>query len=132
MERFNRETVSVPDAVFERARAVFDSHAVDDARTIDVIRQVYESTGYLLDPHSAIGLEAGRQCHRNSSTPMVTLATAHPAKFPQAVMQAGQSEEPGLPHYMSDLYQRPERYSVLDGDLATVQGFIADNISGSA
>jgi threonine synthase len=132
MERFNRETVSVPDAVFERARAVFDSHAVDDARTIDVIRQVYESTGYLLDPHSAIGLEAGRQCRRNSSTPMVTLATAHPAKFPQAVMQAGQSEEPGLPHYMSDLYQRPERYSVLDGDLATVQGFIADNISGSA
>jgi threonine synthase len=132
MERFNRETVSVPDAVFERARAVFDSHAVDDARTIDVIRQVYESTGYLLDPHSAIGLEAGRQCRRNSSTPMVTLATAHPAKFPQAVMQAGQSKEPGLPHYMSDLYQRPERYSVLDGDLATVQGFIADNISGSA
>ncbi len=132
MERFNRETVSVPDAVFERARAVFDSHAVDDARTIDVIRQVYESTGYLLDPHSAIGLEAGRQCRRNSSTPMVTLATAHPAKFPQAVMQAGQSEEPGLPHYMSDLYQRPERYSVLDGDLATVQGFIADTISGSA
>lgn len=132
MERFNSETVSVPDAVFERARAVFDSHAVDDTRTIEVIRQVYESTGYLLDPHSAIGLEAGRQCRRNATTPMVALATAHPAKFPQAVMQAGQSEEPGLPHYMSDLYQRPERYSVLDGDLATVQGFIADKLSGSA
>ncbi len=131
MERFNRETVSVPDAVFERARAVFDSHAVDDASTIATIEQVFEATEYLLDPHSAIAVEAARQCRRNSATPMVALATAHPAKFPDAVMRAGQSEAPHLPHYMNDLYQRDERYTVLEQDLAVVQGFIADNISST-
>ncbi len=129
MERFNHQTVAVPDAVFQRARAVFDSFAVDDQRTLEVIRQVYESNEYLLDPHSAIGVEAARRCRRNSSTPMVTLATAHPAKFPDAVIQAGQAEEPTLPHHMSDLYQRAERYEVLDGKLETVQAFIANNIS---
>ncbi len=132
MARFNQQSVSVPDAVFERARSVFDSHAVDDARTIEVIKEVFDASEYLLDPHSAIGFEAGRQCRRNPATPMVALATAHPAKFPQAVMQAGQSEEPQLPHYMGNLFERPERYTVLDGDLAGVQGFMADNISGSS
>ena len=98
---------------------------------IGVIKEVFNASGYLLDPHSAIGFEAGRQCRRNPATPMITLATAHPAKFPQAVMQAGQSEEPELPRYMADLYQRQERFSVLDGKLASVQEFMANNISGS-
>ncbi len=129
MQRFNHESVAVPDAVFQRARAVFDSFAVDDQRTLEVIRQVYERNEYLLDPHSAIGVEAARQCRRDSSTPMVTLATAHPAKFPDAVIQAGQAEEPALPHHMSDLYQREERYQVLDGELETVQSYMANNIS---
>lgn len=129
MQRFSHETVAVPDAVFQRARAVFDSYAVDDSRTLEVIRQVYERNEYLLDPHSAIGVEAGRQCRRDLSTPMVTLATAHPAKFPDAVIQAGQAEEPSLPHHMNDLYQRQERYEVLDGKLETVQSFIANNIT---
>ena len=132
MQRFNREPVTVPDAVFQRARAVFDSYAVDDKRTLEVIHQVFESNEYLLDPHSAIGVEAARQCRRDASTPMVTLATAHPAKFPDAVMQAGQAEEPVLPHHMSDLYQREERYQVLDGKLEPVQSFMADTISAGS
>jgi threonine synthase len=129
MARFNQQDVSVPDAVFQQARAVFDSYAVSDERTLEVIREVYDTDEYLLDPHSAIGVEAARECRRNTSTPMVTLATAHPAKFPDAVMQAGQTAEPALPHHMADLFARKERFTVLDGDLATVQAFIAKNIS---
>jgi threonine synthase len=132
MQRFNHADVSVPDSVFQQARAVFDSHAVSDERTLEVIREVYETSEYLLDPHSAIGLDAARHCRRNTSTPMVTLATAHPAKFPDAVMQAGQTIEPSLPHHMADLFARKERYTVLEGDLTRVQAFIAQNISSRA
>jgi len=129
MERFNRGPVSVPAAVFEAAREVFDSHAVDDAATVETIRQVFEASEYLLDPHSAIGLQAARQCRRDRAVPMITLATAHPAKFPEAVLRAGQAREPALPHYLADLYQREERYQVLPDDLAAVQAFIARHVS---
>jgi len=129
MERFNRGPVAVPAAVFEAAREVFDSHAVDDAATVETIRQVFESSEYLLDPHSAIGLQAARQCRRDRAVPMITLATAHPAKFPEAVLRAGQAREPALPHYLADLYQREERYQVLPDDLAAVQAFIARHVS---
>jgi threonine synthase len=60
---------------------------------------------------------------------MITLATAHPAKFPDAVKQAGYPEDPALPQHMADLFEREERYTVLDNDNTVVQSFIADNIS---
>ncbi|MDH4052075.1 MAG: threonine synthase, partial [Rubrivivax sp.] len=88
-----------------------------------------EASEYLLDPHSAIGLQAARQCRRDRAVPMITLATAHPAKFPEAVLRAGQAREPALPHYLADLYQREERYQVLPDDLAAVQAFIARHVS---
>lgn len=129
MARFNNEPVSLPDDVFAKAREVFDSYTVNDDATVKTIHEVFEGCEYLLDPHSAIGVKAGRECRRNSDTPMITLATAHPAKFPDAVKQAGQDEDPRLPHYMNDLYEREERYTVLPNDKAAVQGFMAENIS---
>ena len=128
MARFDRGAVVVPAAVVAAARDVFDSYAVDDAATLDTIRQVFERTEYLLDPHSAIGVAAARQCRRDRMTPMVTLATAHPAKFPQAAVASGQEREPRLPHYMSDLYERRERFSVVPNDLATVQDFMVRHL----
>jgi len=94
-----------------------------------VIQQVFDSTEYLLDPHTAIGVQAARKTRRSSSTPMVCLATAHPAKFPDAVKKAGQQDDPALPHHMSDLFDREERYSVLGNDIKGVHSFIAENIS---
>jgi threonine synthase len=60
---------------------------------------------------------------------MITLATAHPAKFPDAVKQAGYPEDPALPSHMADLFDREERYTVLDNDKSAVQTFISNNIS---
>ena len=60
---------------------------------------------------------------------MVTLATAHPAKFPGAIRSAGLEEEPALPLHLRDLFEREERLEVLPNDLAAVQGFIAANIN---
>jgi len=59
---------------------------------------------------------------------MVCLATAHPAKFPEAVRKAGQAGDPALPYHMQDLFEREEKFSVLPQDLASVQSFIASNV----
>ena len=60
---------------------------------------------------------------------MITLATAHPAKFPDAIKRAGLDEEAGLPLHLRDLFERTERYEVLPNELAAVQDFMARNIN---
>ena len=112
---------------WQKARELFSSHRVDDHTTCDVISQVASQHNYLLDPHSAIGVEAGRVCNQHPEVPMVTLATAHPVKFPEAVIKAGQVE-PQLPSHLSDLLERPERCDVLDNDLSIVQHYITSKL----
>lgn len=114
--------------VLARARELFSSYRLSDDETIEVIRQVFDRTEYLLDPHTAIGVQAGRKTRKNSHTPMVCLATAHPAKFPEAVRLAGQDCDPALPLHMQDLLDREEQYEVLDNDIASVQSFMRRNI----
>jgi threonine synthase len=126
MARFKKESVQLDPARWEKVRALFDSHAIDDATTCDVIRDVHAETGYLLDPHTAIGVKAARECWRDKSVPMITLATAHPVKFPEPVVKAG-LESPQLPAHMADLFEREERFEVLANDLSVVQQYIADN-----
>jgi threonine synthase len=112
---------------WHKARETFSSHKVDDDLTCAVIKRVAEQNNYLLDPHSAIGVEAGRVCNQHPEVPMITMATAHPVKFPDAVIKAGQ-DAPQLPRHLSDLLEREERCQVLPNDLASVQAYIADNI----
>ena len=128
MSDFNKGDVSISEAAFAKARELFDSYAVDDAETVATIGEVWERNEYLLDPHSAIGVQAARQCRRDKITPMITLATAHPAKFPDAVMRAGYPTVPPLPHHMADLFEREERCTVLPNDMAKVQQFMVANI----
>ena len=79
----------------------------------------------LLDPHSAVGVSAARTLGSNGS-PMVCLATAHPAKFPDAV-EKGTGQRPALPERVGDLFDREERFDVLPNDLATVQAHVRSN-----
>jgi len=129
MNRFKSGPVAVPDSAFAKTRALFDSCAVNDELTCKIIADVFAESEYLLDPHSAIGVYAARQCQRDKSIPMVTLATAHPAKFPDAVVKAGVKRVPQLPLHMADLLQREERYQVMANDIGVVQKFIAQNIT---
>ena len=116
------------ESALASARELFSSYRCDDAGMVEVIRSTYAESGYLLDPHTAIGLAAARECSNNPSTPMITLATAHPAKFPDAVKEAGYPEDPALPPHMADLFDREEQYTVLDNDNQAVQQFIAEHI----
>lgn len=128
MADLNKETVSLDPARLAKARELFDSYAVDDERCCEVIAEMFERSEELLDPHTAIGVEAAKQCRRDPSVPMVALATAHPVKFPEAVLKAG-CEGPALPHHLADLFDREERCQVLDNDLQTVQQYIQDTLS---
>jgi threonine synthase len=125
LENAAKGPVSIEDYRWRHARKLFDSEAVDDKTTCETIRQVYDDNEYLLDPHTAIGVKAARACRRDSSVPMITLGTAHPAKFPDAIAAAGLSVKPELPPHMADLFEREERYTVLENNLTAVQDFMA-------
>jgi threonine synthase len=113
----------VESGLLGEARRLFDGYRLDDDATLAAMRQIYEETGQLLDPHSAIGVAAGRARRRDPAQPMVALATAHAAKFPDAVERAT-GVRPGLPPRLADLYRRPERYDVLPNDLAAVKAYV--------
>jgi threonine synthase len=82
-----------------------------------------DRSGIVLDPHTAVGLLAARACRNDPSIPMVALATAHPAKFPDAV-EAATGVRPGLPDHLADLHERPERLTDLPADLAVIEDFV--------
>ena len=119
--------LAVEDDRWTEARRLFDSLAVDDAQTCATIAEVHAECGELLDPHTAIGVRAARECRRSLATPMVVLGTAHPVKFPEAVEKAGIGAAPALPPHLADLFERTERCTVLANDLKTVQGFVAQH-----
>ena len=129
MKRFDSGDIRFSDAAMARARALFSSHCVSDEETCGQIASSWRECEYLLDPHSAIGVRAALQSGLDRAVPVITLATAHPAKFPDAIKQAGLDEEAGLPLHLRDLFERPERYEVLPNELAAVQDFMARNIN---
>lgn len=128
MEAFKSGSMTLDESALAKARELFSSYRLDDQQMVDVIKTVFDESAYLLDPHTAIGVEAARQTRRSQSTPMVCLATAHPAKFPEAVKKAGQADDPALPAHMADLFDREEKYEVLDHDAEAVRSFIASHI----
>ena len=127
MNRFGKQSLSVDSDQLREVQASFSSHAVDDDTTCEVIRQVFQQTGTLVDPHTAVGIKAARVCNQDPQVPMITLSTAHPVKFASAIEAAG-LDNPPLPPHMADLFQRPESLTVVDNDLAAVTGFITRHL----
>ena len=117
-----RETgrMPVPDAIWHRARGVLHGFRLDDAGTEAEIRRLYADAGYLADPHTIIGIAAARTHAPGQGVPTVAAATAHPAKFPDA-MERATGLRPALPPRMADLFEREEKFTVMPNDLAAVQ-----------
>ncbi|MFB3055121.1 MAG: threonine synthase [Alphaproteobacteria bacterium] len=128
MTAFQDGELALSQDALGAARDVFAGFRMDDAGTLEEIGRRYEASGQLLDPHSAIGVAAGAAKRGDGTVPMVSLATAHPAKFPDAVEQAT-GIRPPLPAHMADLMERTERFDVLANDLAAVQGFVRDRLA---
>ena len=116
-----------PDQFATWAAPVFKAARCNDDLTLSTMADVYRESGMLIDPHTAVGLSAARQIRARqedqSGVPVVTLATAHPAKFPDAVIKAT-GVHPNLPEHLADLLERPERTNNLANDLAAVQAFV--------
>lgn len=104
-------------------RQRFDAARSDETETAATIRRVRDATGYVLDPHTAVGVSVAERLQKPGGM-TVTLATAHPAKFPDAVIAAC-GVHPELPHRLSDLMTRNERFDTVANDLSTIEDFIA-------
>jgi len=115
--------LTAPRQTWGAVEKLFGAAAYDDAATIAAMQGLYRRTGELIDPHSAIGLAAAVDKRRDPETPIIALATAHPAKFPDAVHRAT-GQRAALPEHLADLYDRPERMTVLPNDLDRVRDFV--------
>ncbi len=113
---------TIPPAAIAAIRESFAAGRTSEADTAATITQVWRDAGYLLDPHTAVGVHVAQQLDLGSA-PVICLATAHPAKFPAAV-EAATGIEPPLPAWLSDLYERAERYDVLANDQGAIEAFI--------
>jgi threonine synthase len=129
MSDFDSGDIGFSEAAMTKVRELFSSQCVDDQETCAQMAATWDSCEYMLDPHSAIGVKAALDADVPAGVPVITLATAHPAKFPAAVKQAGLDDEPFLPHHLRDLFERPERCEVLPNDLSAVHSFMVENIN---
>jgi threonine synthase len=114
---------TAPKETWSRVQGLFHAVSLDDPGTLRAMGELYRATGELVDPHSAIGIHAARACRTDRETPIVTLGTAHPAKFPDAVEKAT-GIRPELPEFLADLHRRPERMAGLPNDVRAVQDYV--------
>ena len=116
--------MQLTNAQREGAAALFSSGRADAGDMAQAIRWAWEASGELLDPHTAIGLHAALAADLPREVPVVTLATAHPAKFRDAVERAT-GHRPMLPSRIGDLFDREERMIELPGDYAAIADYVA-------
>ncbi|MGD9862084.1 MAG: threonine synthase, partial [Pseudodonghicola sp.] len=127
MDELKSGGFSVSQGAMEALRESFASGRASEAETLATIAATLKSSGELLCPHSAVGVKVAEES-RVAGVPMITLATAHPAKFPDAVEKAS-GIRPPLPPRMADLYDRPERVTRIANDLAAIETHIKGHIA---
>ena len=131
MHEFERtHHLKVSEDVHKKIQQDFLAFCVDDKNTKLTIKKVFDETGEILDPHTAIGVFASEEFIASKNYQdeiVVTLATAHSAKFPDAVVSAN-VEKPKLPLFLSDLLSRKERFTVIENDLNSVKNFISQKV----
>ena len=115
--------MTIPADMLTGARGLFSSASIDGDAMSLALRWAQEHGGQIIDPHSAVGLAAARALEIDADIPVVTLATAHPAKFREAVERAT-GVRPPLPARLGNLFDREERYTRLPGDYDAVKAFV--------
>jgi threonine synthase len=123
---------TIPAAALTRIRADFDAFRVDEVACAEEMGRVYRESGMIVDPHSAVGVHAARTAlAAATAAPVVALATAHPAKFPDAVERAT-GVRPPLPGRLSDLLERKEAIVVLPNDRRAVADYLRQTVRAAA
>ncbi|MGI3163264.1 threonine synthase [Pseudooceanicola sp. 200-1SW] len=124
MDELKAGGFTVPQGALQALQEAFISGRCSEEETLATIAQMKDLSGELLCPHSAVAVKVAREL-RDPATPMISLATAHPAKFPDAVEQASQIR-PGLPARMADLFDREERVTRIADDLGAIEALIRE------
>jgi threonine synthase len=106
-------------------RSLFSACRADEAETAETMRRIYKATGYLADPHTSVGLAAAAKAAGETAAPMIVLATAHPAKFPDAVERAV-GRLPAMPDGLRRVLSGREQFAALDADAGAIRAFISD------
>ncbi len=127
MDELKTGGFNISQGAMEALRENFDSGRVSEEETLATITSTLAHSAELVCPHTAVGIKVAED-HRAADVPMITLATAHPAKFPAAVEKAS-GEHPPLPSRMSDLYERPERVTRIANDLGALEDHIKGHIA---
>jgi len=126
MARFrDKGALPLDEAQWRTATELFAGYKVDDTRTKQVIAEIFAKTGVLIDPHSAVGVDAASVRRPDGGDPLVALATAHPAKFPDAV-EAAAGLRPDLPARLADLHERDEHMKILPNSLDALRDFVRE------
>ncbi len=112
-----------PDQYEKWIAPTFRAHRANNDETLAVMKRIYGESGMLVDPHTAVGIASAEAC-AEPGVPTITLATAHPAKFPDAVKKAT-GVHPALPDHVADLFDREERIVDLPNDLQAIEAFVA-------
>ena len=112
-----------PDQYAKWIAPTFRAHRANNDETLAVMKRIYGESGILVDPHTAVGIASAEAC-AEPGVPTITLATAHPAKFPDAVKRAT-GVHPELPDHVADLFDREERIVNLPNDLQAIEAFVA-------
>ena len=115
-------SIKLSPAAHRDFKRLFSAQCVSDRDTLRVIQENYAATGLLLDPHSAVGVAAS--AHSGDDMPVITLATAHPAKFPDAVKKATR-QTPALPSHLADLPKRKEKIIAMKNDSAALKRYLS-------
>ena len=122
-----RQTGALPEdqQSWRRAQGLFSAHRVDDAQTLDTMADTYRRSGLLIDPHTAVAVAAARAeiAQARGTAPVVALATAHPAKFPDAVARAT-GIRPALPPALAEIMEKREHITILPNDAGAVARFV--------
>ncbi|MBM3579194.1 MAG: threonine synthase [Alphaproteobacteria bacterium] len=132
MQKFELNgTLEVSDEILKAIQKDFAAYSCDDKTTRETIKNIFEKTGETLDPHSATGVNvAAKFCDNKDYADefVISLATAHPAKFPESVIEAG-APKPTLPHFLKDLNKRKEKFSVVENDLEKVKEVVVERLN---
>ncbi len=123
MDDLKSGSFTLDEAALTAIRRDFAAGRADEKDTAETMREIFERTGRLVDPHTAVGLSVARR-FVEPGIPMITLATAHPAKFPAAV-RAATGQDPDFPGNMGDLMTRPEAFTTIANDQGAIERFIA-------
>lgn len=127
MDELKSGGFTISQGALQHLREIYVSGRASEAETTDMIRTIHAETGEVICPHTAVAIKVARE-HQREGVPMVSLSTAHPAKFPDAVEDA-LGLRPELPQHMADLFSRPERVTRVENDAEAIKSLVLDRRS---